>query len=125
MSEIDTMQQILKYALALLSTVFSAILAYFFKAINDLRKSNKELADKISAVEIIVVGDYVKAEEFDKKQASHRLELQAGFDKMFGKVDQLASSMNTVKSELHSHIKVQELKYEIQKQHNSRHDDAS
>jgi hypothetical protein len=58
----------------LLNTIWSAV--------RDLQKSDKELADKVSSIEVLVAGRYVTREEF-----------QSNMDKLFGRLDKIAESV--------------------------------
>lgn len=42
-----------------------------WESLKDLRKSDEQLADKVSRIEVLVAGNYVKRDEFDR--AIHRL----------------------------------------------------
>jgi putative exporter of polyketide antibiotics len=48
---------------------FGALLGFVMKsvwdAVKDLQNSDKELADKVSRIEVLVAGEYVKKEEFN------------------------------------------------------------
>ena len=48
---------------------FGALLGFVVKAVwdavKDLQSSDKDLADKVSKIEVLVAGEYVKKEEFN------------------------------------------------------------
>lgn len=49
---------------------FGALLGFVVKAVwdavKDLQASDKDLADKVSKIEVLVAGEYVKKEEFNQ-----------------------------------------------------------
>lgn len=49
---------------------FGALLGFLLKAVwdavKDLQSSDKDLADKVSKIEVLVAGEYVKKDDFDR-----------------------------------------------------------
>lgn len=56
-----------------------AIIKSMWDAVKDLQKADKELIEKVSEIEILVAGNYVKREYFDN--IAHRFE--GKLDKIF------------------------------------------
>tara|TARA_R110000787_G_scaffold36714_7_gene93577 strand:+ start:11368 stop:11631 length:264 start_codon:yes stop_codon:yes gene_type:complete len=69
------------------AVAFGWILNTMWGAVKDMQKADREIADKVAAVEILVVGKFVPRHEFmalmmEVKDGLRRIE-----DKMDGKVD--------------------------------------
>ena len=55
--------------------IIGAILKWVWDAHRDLREADKQLADKVSKMEVLVAGQYITREEFDRA-------IQRIFDKL-------------------------------------------
>ena len=53
----------------------------------DLRAADKELADKVASMEVVVAGQYVKRDELDRSLTALFAKLDRIEDKLDGKVD--------------------------------------
>ena len=53
----------------------------------ELKKTDKELADKVSAIEVLVAGQYVKRDDFDRLAQAIFVKLDKIMDKLDTKVD--------------------------------------
>jgi Flp pilus assembly protein CpaB len=69
-------QAIVNWLLAGLSGVLGFLLRAIWQAVRDLQESDKEITEKITAIEVLVAGNYIKREEFDK-----------AIDRLFEKLD--------------------------------------
>ena len=80
-------QTLFNAAIAITSGAIGWIVNVMWNAIKDMQKSDKELAEKVSAVEVLVAGQYVTraehANSFERvERALNRIE-----DKLDGKAD--------------------------------------
>lgn len=80
-------QTIINWAL----TAFGALIGFFLKAIwqavKELQYADKALAEKVSEIEVLVAGAYVKREEFTRTVEALFRKLDRIEDKLDGKVD--------------------------------------
>jgi hypothetical protein len=60
------------------------LLNNLWKEIKSGQKTDKEIIDRVSAIEVLVAGDYTTRQEFN-----HTM------DKVFSKLDQIAAALNT------------------------------
>lgn len=58
-------QEIFNWVLGGLGTLLGFLMKTMWDAVKDLQQSDKELADKVSRIEILVAGEYVKKDEFN------------------------------------------------------------
>ena len=56
-------------------------------SVRDLQDADKRLADKVSSIEVLVAGNYVKRDDFDKSVEAIFRKLDRIEDKLDGKVD--------------------------------------
>lgn len=88
MSEIANMpQEIINYAFAGLGALSSFLLNAVWQSVKDLHKSDKEIAEKIANIEVLVAGDYVKKNEFSDYVKAMFVKLDKIEDKLDRKVD--------------------------------------
>ena len=57
------------------------------ESVRDLQEADKRLADKVSSIEILVAGNYVKRDDFDKSVEAIFRKLDRIEDKLDGKAD--------------------------------------
>ena len=69
-------QSIINWALAGISGAIGFWVKAIWDSINELRRADKELIEKVKNIEVLVAGDYVKRDELDKR-----------FDRLFQKLD--------------------------------------
>jgi hypothetical protein len=66
---------------------FGALIGFMLKAVwqavKDLQTADKELSDKVSGIEVLVAGDYVRRSEFEKT-----------VERLFKKLDTIESKIN-------------------------------
>ena len=72
-------QVVINWVFAGLSTVLGFLLNTLWQAIKDLQTADRTLAEKVSGIEVVVAGNYVKKEEFDRT-----------INRMFEKLDHIA-----------------------------------
>ena len=58
-------QEIFNWVLGGLGALLGFLMKAMWDAVKDLQQSDKELADKVSRIEILVAGEYVKKDEFN------------------------------------------------------------
>lgn len=57
------------------------------ESVRDLQESDKKLAEKVSQIEILVAGNYVRRDDFDKSVEAIFRKLDRIEDKLDGKAD--------------------------------------
>lgn len=80
-------QQLINVLLGGSCALLGAILKTVWDSIKDLQVVDRGLVDRVSHVEVLVAGSYVKREEFDKLAAAIFRKLDAISDKLDGKAD--------------------------------------
>ncbi len=72
-------------------TGFSALIGFTLKtmwqAVTDLQTADKDLVDRVSGIEVLVAGDYVRRSEFEKAIEKLFIKLDTIESKINGKVD--------------------------------------
>jgi hypothetical protein len=82
-------QTVINWLFAGFSGLFSILTTVLFNTFRDIRKDQKELTEKLGAIELLVVGEYVKQREFlDFTRA-----LFVKLDKMDEKLDRKADKI--------------------------------
>ena len=76
-------QQIIKWVIGAFGTLLGFLLNAVWQAVKDLEKADKELADKLSKIEVLVAGNYVKKDELDVR-----------LDALFGKLDRIEDKLD-------------------------------
>lgn len=59
-------QEIFNITIGIISTLGGWWLKVMWDSMKELQAADKELADKVSKIEILVAGNYVRREEFDR-----------------------------------------------------------
>ena len=59
-------QTVINWFLAGFGGLIGFLLNAVWQAVKDLQKADKELADKVGEIEVLVAGDYVKRQDFDR-----------------------------------------------------------
>lgn len=80
-------QTIINWMLAGFGGLIGFMLNMVWQAVKDLQVTDRELAEKVSSIEILVAGDYVRRSEFDKTVERLFLKLDNIESKISGKVD--------------------------------------
>lgn len=80
-------QVLFNVAISLLGAIAGWVLNTIWGAVKDMQKADKELAQKVSGVEILVAGSYVTRAEHSASMSRIEAGLQRIEDKLDGKVD--------------------------------------
>lgn len=80
-------QSLINWLIAAFGGVLGFLLHAVWDAVKDLQKADKEMAEKVSNIEVLVAGNYVKKDEFER--IINRLfdKLDHIEEKLDGKVD--------------------------------------
>ena len=76
-------QIIINWLLAGFGALIGFLLNAVWQAVKDLQTADKRLADKVSGIEVLVAGDYVKRADFDRT-----------IDRLFQKLDHIEMKIN-------------------------------
>ncbi|MEM1113264.1 MAG: hypothetical protein AAGI11_15235 [Pseudomonadota bacterium] len=79
-----TAQDWINVAIAVFGLFGGIVFKNIFDSLEELRKSGKELSDKVHSIDTLVAGEYVK-----------RAELRTDFDKVFSKLDEIDSKIDS------------------------------
>jgi CHASE3 domain sensor protein len=77
------MQEFLDWVLAGFSAVLGFLLNAVWQAVKDLQKADNELTKRVSEIEVLVAGNYVTRQEFDRV-----------IDKLFDKLEQIDQKLD-------------------------------
>lgn len=80
-------QSLINWIIASAGALIGFVLKSIWDAVKDLQTSDKELADKVSRIEVLVAGEYVKKEEFNSIMLRLFEKLDHIESKIDGKVD--------------------------------------
>lgn len=59
-------QTIVNWVLTAAGTVLGFLLNAVWQAVKDLQTADKQLAEKVATIEVLVAGEYVRKDEFDR-----------------------------------------------------------
>ena len=59
-------QTIVNWVLTAAGTILGFLLNSVWQAVKDLQLADKQLADKLATIEVLVAGEYVRKDEFDR-----------------------------------------------------------
>lgn len=76
-------QVIINWLLAGFGALIGFLLNSVWQSVKDLQTADKRLADKVSGIEVLVAGDYVKRADFDRT-----------IDRLFQKLDHIEMKIN-------------------------------
>lgn len=76
-------QTIINWLLAGFGGLIGFLLNSVWQAVKDLQTADKSLADKVSGIEVLVAGDYVKRADFDRT-----------IERLFQKLDHIEMKIN-------------------------------
>lgn len=76
-------QIIINWLLAGFGALIGFLLNAVWQAVKDLQTADKRLADKVSGIEVLVAGDYVKRADFDRT-----------IERLFQKLDHIEMKIN-------------------------------
>ena len=80
-------QELINWLIAGFGALIGALMKAVWDSVKDLQQSDKELADKVSGIEILVAGDYVKKIEISELNRALFLKLDRIEQKLDRKVD--------------------------------------
>ncbi len=75
-------QTLLNWLVFTLGAIMSAILHTIWGSVKDLRAEDKAISQKLAAIQILVAGDYIRKQEFDRV-----------IDRLFVKLDSIEASL--------------------------------
>lgn len=84
MGNIQMDQTIINWLLGGFGAVLGFLLNAIWQAVKDLQTADKELTEKVSGIELLVAGDYVKKDEY-----------HATNKEIFAKLDQILAQLYT------------------------------
>jgi hypothetical protein len=76
-------QQFFNWVIGALGALLGFLLNAVWQAVKDLQDADKDLTDKVSKIEVLVAGDYVKKDEFNSR-----------IDALFGKLDRIEDKID-------------------------------
>lgn len=82
-------QTIVNWMLAGFGGLIGFLLNAVWQAVKDLQKADKELTEKVSKIEVLVAGAYVKKDDFNELSKAIFAKLDRIEDKLDGKVDKV------------------------------------
>lgn len=77
-------QSLLNWVFGLCNLILGGFIKAMWDSYKDLRRTDKELADKVGSIEVLVAGEYVKREDFQNVTT----EIFRKLDKILDKLDQ-------------------------------------
>ena len=80
-------QQLFNWAVAGFGALGGFVLKSVWDAVKDLQRADTNLADKVSHMEVLIAGDYIKKEEFNNVSNIIFIKLDKIMDKLDSKVD--------------------------------------
>jgi len=82
-----TYQDAFNVVLAVISALGGWFIRIMWSSLVELRKTDKEIAQKVSSIEVLVAGEYVKRDELDRLGATLFAKLDRIENKLDGKQD--------------------------------------
>lgn len=80
-------QDLINWMLGGFGALIGFLLNSIWQAVKDLQRTDSELVDRISHIEVLVAGNYISRVEFDKALSRLFNKLDAMDHKLVGKVD--------------------------------------
>ena len=80
-------QSFLNWVFGIVNIAIGAFMKVMWDSYKDLKKTDKELADKVSSIEVLVAGQYVKRDDFNTVTTQIFAKLDKILDKLDQKVD--------------------------------------
>lgn len=80
-------QSFLNWVFGIVNIAIGAFMKVMWDSYQDLKKTDKELADKVSSIEVLVAGQYVKRDDFNTVTTQIFAKLDKILDKLDQKVD--------------------------------------
>lgn len=85
MGELNLVQLLIDVVFGVAAFMGAFVVNAMWAAIKDLQKADTTLADKVSHIETLVAGDYVKRSDFDR----HITQLYSRFDRIGVQLEQI------------------------------------
>lgn len=82
-------QSFLNWVFGIVNIAIGAFMKVMWDSYTDLKKTDKELAEKVSNIEVLVAGQYVKREDFQNVTNQIFAKLDKILDKLEQKQDKL------------------------------------
>jgi len=80
-------QSFLNWVFGIVNIAIGAFMKVMWDSYQELKKTDKELADKVSSIEVLVAGQYVKRDDFNTVTTQIFAKLDKILDKLDQKVD--------------------------------------
>lgn len=80
-------QVIINWLMGGFGALIGFMLHVIWQAVKDLQKTDKDLAEKVSTIEVLVAGSYVKYDQFDALRSALFSKLDRIEEKLSSKVD--------------------------------------
>jgi len=80
-------QQLFNWAVAALGALGGFVLKSVWDAVKDLQFTDRRIAEKLASIEVLIVGDYIKKEEFNTISNIIFIKLDKIMDKLDSKAD--------------------------------------
>lgn len=80
-------QDFLNWAFGIINLVLGGFIKAMWDSYKDLKKADSALADKVNSIEVLVAGQYVKRDDFDRVANAIFLKLDKISDKLDNKAD--------------------------------------
>ncbi len=77
-------QTFLNWLFGLMNVAIGFFLKFMWDSLRDLREADKELAEKVSKIEVLVAGEYVRHDDLDRLS-----------DAIFKKLDRIEMKLDT------------------------------
>ena len=77
-------QSLLNWVFGLANLILGGFIKAMWDSYKELKRTDKELADKVSAIEVLVAGTYVKRDDF-----------QSVTNQIFNKLDKILDKLDT------------------------------
>lgn len=80
-------QSYLNWAFGIVNLILGAVIKAMWDSYKDLKKADVALAEKVNQIEVLVAGQYVKRDDFDRVANAIFLKLDKISDKLDNKAD--------------------------------------
>lgn len=80
-------QELLNWAFGLVNLILGGFIKAMWDSYKELKRADSALADKVNSIEVLVAGQYVKRDDFDKVANAIFLKLDKISDKLDNKAD--------------------------------------
>lgn len=87
-------QTLINVGFAVCGSMAGFILKGIWDSLKELQRADKELVKKVQNIEVLIAGDYVKKEEFDRVVSRVFERIDAMADRLAGKIDGIAAVLS-------------------------------